>query len=173
MLPVDSALNPASGNLTYFFQNCKLEKQQNFKLWVKIYWHVLSDLEPQNWKILEPKFGEVRTQKPPKRGHFMNAKLVSKMFKIFNLTTTNVIVMKLTTIMYLYDIFSWTENWGVTYIVSEKVKKQSLRMSQEFSFFSGLIFSSQCSLLIPLKTSGNLTFLSPLIRTRTCVRIRG
>ena len=135
MLPVDSALNPASGNLTYFFQNCKLEKQQNFKLWVKIYWHVLSDLEPQNWKILEPKFGEVRTQKPPKRGHFMNAKLVSKMFKIFNLTTTNVIVMKLTTIMYLYDIFSWTKNWGVTHIASEKVNKKSLRMSQQFSFF--------------------------------------
>ena len=42
-------------------------------------------------------------QKPPKKGHFMDTELVRKTLKTFNLTTTNAILMKLTTIMYLRE----------------------------------------------------------------------
>ena len=48
-------------------------------------------------------FGGVRTRKPPKKGHFVDAESVRKALKIFNLTTTNAILMKLTTIMYLHE----------------------------------------------------------------------
>ena len=64
----------------------------------------------RNWTI----FGGARTQNPPKRTHFMNAELVSKTLKIFNFTTRNTIVIKLTRIMCLHAIFSLTKNWGVT-----------------------------------------------------------
>ena len=47
--------------------------------------------------------GGVRVQKPPKRGYFLDAELVRKTLEIFNLTTTNAILMKLTTIMYLHE----------------------------------------------------------------------
>ena len=45
----------------------------------------------------------VRAQKPPKKGYFVDAKAVRKALKMFNLTTANAIVMKLTTIMYLHE----------------------------------------------------------------------
>ena len=44
--------------------------------------------------------GWVRAQKPPKRGYFMDAGSSHKTLEIFNLTTTNAILMKLTIIMY-------------------------------------------------------------------------
>ena len=47
--------------------------------------------------------GEVRAQKPPKKGYFLDAESVRKTLEIFNLTTTNAILMKLTTIMYLHE----------------------------------------------------------------------
>ena len=47
--------------------------------------------------------GGVRTQKPPKKGYFVDAESVRKTLEIFNLTTTNAILMKLTTIMYLHE----------------------------------------------------------------------
>ena len=47
-------------------------------------------------------FGRVRAQKPPKKGHFMDAESVRKTLKTFNLTTSNAIMMKLITIMYLH-----------------------------------------------------------------------
>ena len=47
-------------------------------------------------------FAGERAQKPPKRGHFMDAALPRKHLKIYNLTTTNATLMKLTTIMYLH-----------------------------------------------------------------------
>ena len=43
---------------------------------------------------------EERAQKPPKKGYFVDAESVRKTLEIFNLTTTNVILMKLITIMY-------------------------------------------------------------------------
>ena len=55
--------------------------------------------------ILDPYFWGVRAQKTPKKGHFVDAELERKTLKIFNLTTANVILMKLTTIIYLHEIF--------------------------------------------------------------------
>ena len=51
----------------------------------------------------------------PKRGHFMDAALPRKHLKIYNLKTTSVALMKLTTIMYLHKTFNLAEDWGVTY----------------------------------------------------------
>ena len=47
--------------------------------------------------------GGVRTQKSPKKGHFVDAESVRKTLEIFDLTTTNAMLMKLTTIMYLHE----------------------------------------------------------------------
>ena len=40
-------------------------------------------------------FGGERVKKPPKRGHFMDAASPRKHFKIYNLGTTNALLMKL------------------------------------------------------------------------------
>ena len=53
----------------------------------------------QYWTI----FGGVRTQQHPKKGHFVDSESIRKTLKIFNLTTTNATLMKLTTIMYLHE----------------------------------------------------------------------
>ena len=53
-----------------------------------------------------------RAQKSPKRGHFMDAALPRKHLKIYNLTTTNATLMKLTTIMYLHKTFNLAKDWG-------------------------------------------------------------
>ena len=45
----------------------------------------------------------VRAQKHPIKGYFVDAELVRKNLEIFNLTTTNAILIKLTTIMYLHE----------------------------------------------------------------------
>ena len=48
--------------------------------------------------------GGVRAQKPLKKVYFVDAELVWKTVEIFNLTTSkNVILIKLTTIMYLHE----------------------------------------------------------------------
>ena len=47
--------------------------------------------------------GGVRAQKPPKKGYFVGAESVCKTSEIFNLTTTNAILMKLTMIMCLHE----------------------------------------------------------------------
>ena len=65
----------------------------------------------QNWTTFE----EVRAQKAPKEGHFMDAESVRKTLKIYNLTTANAIFMKLTTIMYLSDTFNLEKDWSVTH----------------------------------------------------------
>ena len=59
-------------------------------------------------------FGGEKAQKPPKRDHFMDAAEPRKHLKIYNLTTANATLMKLTTIMYLYKKFNLAEDWGVT-----------------------------------------------------------
>ena len=50
-------------------------------------------------------FGEQGLKSPHKKDHFMDAELVRKTLKIFNLTTTYAILMKLTIVMYFYKIF--------------------------------------------------------------------
>ena len=58
-------------------------------------------------------FESGETQKPRNKRHFMHTELVRKNLKIFNLTTTNAILMKLSKIMYLYEIFNLTKSWTI------------------------------------------------------------
>ena len=53
-----------------------------------------------------PKMLDERPKKTPQKGHFMGAEWVPKTWKIFNLTTTNAILMKITTILYLHSTFN-------------------------------------------------------------------
>ena len=53
--------------------------------------------------------------KLPRKGHFMNVESIRKTLKIFNFTTTNAILMKLTTDIYLNKVFHLTKSWGVTH----------------------------------------------------------
>ena len=47
--------------------------------------------------------GGVRAQKPSKKYYFVDAKSVRKTLEVFNLTSTNAMLMKLTMIMYLHE----------------------------------------------------------------------
>ena len=80
-----------------------------------IYWFSggkLPLVEIQQTQVI---FAVERAQKPPKRDHFMDTALPRKHLKIYNLTTTNATLMKLTIIMYLHMIFNLAEDWGVTH----------------------------------------------------------
>ena len=54
-------------------------------------------------------------QKHSKRGHFMDASSPRKHLRIYNLTTKNATLMKLSTIMYLHKMFNLAEDRGVTH----------------------------------------------------------
>ena len=47
-----------------------------------------------------------KVPKPPSNGHYMDADLVRKIWKIVSLANTNAILMKLTAIVYLYKAFN-------------------------------------------------------------------
>ena len=55
--------------------------------------------------------GPYLEEKAPEN-HLMNAELVRKVLKDFKLTTTNAILIKLTTIMHLHEIFNLTKKIG-------------------------------------------------------------
>ena len=55
--------------------------------------------------------GPYLEEKAPEN-HLMNAELVRKVLKDFKLTTTNAIQIKLTTIMYLHEVFNLTKKIG-------------------------------------------------------------
>ena len=55
--------------------------------------------------------GPYLEEKAPEN-HLMNAELVRKVLKDFKLTTTNAILIKLTAIMYLHEIFNLTKKIG-------------------------------------------------------------
>ena len=59
-------------------------------------------------------FGGVILEKPPRSSQKLYFLLLRKHLKVYNLTTRNGIMMKLTRIMYLYDTFHLVKNWGVT-----------------------------------------------------------
>ena len=83
-----------NSNLSNFFQTMfLLARVLTLVLWSEF---------RQCWTI----FGGVRAQYSPQNGHFMDAELVRKTLKTFNITNTTAILMKLTTIMYLYEILS-------------------------------------------------------------------
>ena len=69
------------------------------------------------WKFQEYQTisGGVRASKPPQKGHFMDAESVRKILKIYNFTTTNAILMKLTKVMYLHKTFHFIKDWAVTH----------------------------------------------------------
>ena len=58
----------------------------------------------------------------------MDAESVRKTLKIINLTTTNAILMKRGTIMYIPKIFHFPKNWGVQDRALQSIKEKRLRM---------------------------------------------
>ena len=60
-------------------------------------------------------YGGVRAQKLSKNGHLMDAELVRKHLKIYNLTTTHAILMSFATIMYFHKLLLLAKIWGVTH----------------------------------------------------------
>ena len=72
----------------------------------------------------------IRAQKPPKKGYFVDAESVRKTLEIFNLTTANAILIKLTTIMYLH----------------ENVNRKALRVRNSFFGLITLLVKLLCKL---------------------------
>ena len=66
----------------------------------------------------------------------MDAASPRKHLKIYNLTTTNATLMKLTTIMYLHKTFNLAEDWRVTHSTLEGVNQKPLKMSQKNNFLA-------------------------------------
>ena len=66
----------------------------------------------------------------------MDAELVGKTLKIYNLTVKNTILIKLTTIMYLYETFHVPKNYGVTHRVREDAIGKPPKMSQKTGFLA-------------------------------------
>ena len=66
------------------------------------------------------KMGPYLEEKAPEN-HLMNAELVRKVLKDFKLTTTNAILIKLTTIMYLHEIFNLTKKIGAQLVERKTV----------------------------------------------------
>ena len=58
--------------------------------------------------------GELGPKKTQK-GQFHGCCIATKTFEIYNLTTTNAIRMKLSTIMYLHETFNLTKDWGISH----------------------------------------------------------
>ena len=71
--------------------------------------------------------------------HFMDAESVQISLKIYNLTTTNAVLLKLTMILYLRKTFHLTNRIGCKKIGRQRAEtKKPLRMSQKISFFKGI-----------------------------------
>ena len=64
----------------------------------------------------------------------MDSEVIEKTMKNFNFTTTNAILIKLTTNMYLNKVFHLAKSWGVTHRVCDRVNKKPLKMSQKILF---------------------------------------
>ena len=54
----------------------------------------------------------------------MDFEAIQKTLKIFNFTTTNAILMTLTTYMYLNKVFHLEKFWGITHRVQENITKK-------------------------------------------------
>ena len=59
-------------------------------------------------------FVGVTAQNSFRKCHFMDAESVHKILTIFNLATTSAIMVRLTLIVYLLEIFNLTKHLGVT-----------------------------------------------------------
>ena len=65
----------------------------------------------------------------------MDAALPQKHLKIYNLTTRNGTLIKLTMILYLHKKFNVAEDWSVTPRAQEGVNQKPFKMSQEMNFW--------------------------------------
>ena len=74
-------------------------------------------------------FGELGPKKTPKMTQFMDATLPQKHLEIYNLTVTNAMKMKLTTIVYLHETFHLTKDLGVTHRALDGVVEKSVKES--------------------------------------------
>ena len=72
---------------------------ENFKIFFNHVFFMLEDKIEARLRRLKGK------ENPPEKGHFKYVELVQKALKIYNLTTTNAIQMKLTRIIYLHNVF--------------------------------------------------------------------
>ena len=88
------------------------------------------------WKfcINQTWFGPVIYQKPPKSSQKCCFLVVRENLKIYNLTTTNAIPMKLTTIMYLQETFHLAKNWDVTQRAKEGGVQKLLNPNHKMRF---------------------------------------
>ena len=84
-------------------KNCS---ETGFVFWKTHHWLNFQ----QTWVLFIGK----TTKKLPKRDNFMDTASIQKHLEIYNLTTKNATLMKLTTIMYLHYTFNLAEDWGVT-----------------------------------------------------------
>ena len=112
---------------------------QKYKLWVplipvkiqifqRLLWHCFTLLEyylcwtyQQNWTIYG---GKISNPPPKKRGAGMYVPLIWKSLKLWNLATTNAILMKLIMIMYICKIFHLAENWDIKHRAPEGMNKK-------------------------------------------------
>ena len=81
-------------------------------------------------------FAGERAQKPPPASLPPQKVSFSKCLKIYNLTTTNATLMKLTTIMYLHKMFNLAEDWGITHRAKEGVNHKPLKIIQKINFLA-------------------------------------
>ena len=72
-----------------------------------------------------------KSRKSTQKWYFL---LVGKHSKIYNLATTNAILMRLTTIMYLHETFHFVKNWGVTHSAWEGVVQKHLKTIHKIKF---------------------------------------
>ena len=89
-----------------------------FDIFQKTVIYMMRYLAMHNWSKFctnPTSFGGVIVEKPPRSSQKLYFLLLRKHLKVYNLTTRNGIMMKLTRIMYLYETFYLTKNWGVTH----------------------------------------------------------
>ena len=80
----------------------------NFQYYIKTMLYVIHYLFLSYWSKFRKNmtaFGGVMAKKPPKSSLKSNLLLLSKYLKVYNLVTTNDILMKLNMIVYLHDTF--------------------------------------------------------------------
>ena len=79
-----------------------------------------------------------KSPKPQKGGiSWMNQyESLRKTLKNFTFTTTNDILMELTTDIYLDKVFHLAKCWGVTHMKYESINKKTLWMSQKLNFLA-------------------------------------
>ena len=66
----------------------------------------------------------------------MDSEVIQKTLKDFNFTTTNAILIRLTTNIYLNKVFHLAKSWVVTHRVCDGVNEKPFKMSQKKSILN-------------------------------------